>query len=521
MNKNKPTLNFIDRAVSFFSPSAGLDRARARFQMNLIRNYEGASKAPRNKNWNAKSTSANTEIQTALTTLRDRSRELTRNNAYWSKAIEVIANKVVGSGIRPRIDEDSIGKAEKKRILKLWKQFSETTECDFDGNLTFYGLQRLIARAKTESGEVLIRRRRVAKGSLLPIQYQLVEGDLLDHLKSISTSEGNYIVQGIEFDSRGKKVAYWVYDRHPNETLGFFIKMPQSQRIPIDDIIQVYEVMRPGQLRGTPDGTSGMNAFRDFDDYEDAQLMRQKIAACFSVFVHDNTESLANAAAGVDIDEEEDGTLSERVQPGMIEELPPGKTISFASPPGTEGYGEYSKNVLRKGAASFNLTYESLTGDLSNVNYTSFKAGQITESLRIENLQNNVMIPVCNKLWKWFVDGAILAGKIGRNAEGVTVSWTPPKKQQVDPVKEIKGLSEEVRNGFTSWSEAVSSLGWNPEDLIFELSKDQELFDKFKMMLACDPRFDVARPVPNHASLMLTGSATPPAPDAAAPVTES
>jgi len=504
-----PKLNFIDRVVSFVSPQAGLDRARSRFQMQLIRSYDGASKSPRTKNWKTVSSSANGETQTALTTLRDRSRDLVRNNAYFSKAVEVIANKVVGNGIRLRIDEEGLGKVEKKRILKLWKQFAESTECDFDGNLTFYGLQRLIARAKTESGEVLIRRRRVSD-SLLPIQYQLVEGDLLDHLKSESVKEGHYVSQGIEFNSKGKKTAYWVYDRHPNETLGFYFQMPISQRIPIEDIIQVYEVLRPGQLRGTPDGSSGMMAFRDFDDYEDAQLMRQKIAACFSVFIHDNTESITAGTAGIDMTDEADGTISERVQPGMIEELPPGKSISFATPPGTEGYGEYSKNVLRKGAAAFNITYESLTGDLSNVNYTSFKAGQITESLRIEALQNNVMIPACNKMWKWFLDAAILAGKVGRNAEGVTVSWTPPKKQLVDPVKEMNGLSEEVRNGFTSWSEAVASLGWNPEDLIFELSKDQELFDKFKLMLSCDPRFDTNRQAPNHASLLLTGNAMPP-----------
>lgn len=508
--EKKQVLNFIDRAISFVSPQAGLNRARARFQMNLIRAYDGASRAPRNKNWKDQPSSVNVENQTAMPTLRSRMHDLVRNNAYSNKAVTTIANTVIGAGIRPRIDDDSISKLNKKKLMQLWKQFAETTKCDFDENLTFYGLQNLIARSKTESGEVLIRRRRVGNKGFLPIEFQIVEGDLLDHTRN-GIEGPNNVVQGVEFDSTGKKVAYWVYDRHPNETIGFFTTSPQSKRIPKEDIILVYEQVRPGQLRGVPDGTSGMMALRDFDDYEDAQLMRQKIAACFSVFVHDNTENLASGVTG-DFEEESDGTLSERVQPGMIEELPPGKTITFATPPGTEGYGEYAKNVLRKIAASYNITYEALTGDLSNVNFTSYKAGHISMVLRMEFLQNNVVIPACNKMWEWFVQAAIMSGKISASVEGCTVSWTPPKREMIDPVKEIKGLSEEVRNGFTSWSEAVSSKGWNPEDLLFELKKDAELFEEFKLMLACDPRFDAARQTPNMASKILTGNAVPPAP---------
>ena len=65
---------------------------------------------------------------------------------------------------------------------------------------------------------------------MLPIQYQLVEGDLLDFNNSQSVAAGHYVVQGIEFDATGKKVAYWVYDKHPNEYLGFMAASPQSRR---------------------------------------------------------------------------------------------------------------------------------------------------------------------------------------------------------------------------------------------------------------------------------------------------
>jgi lambda family phage portal protein len=504
--KIKYTSNFLEDAISFLNPSAGLKRAQKRFQLDLIRKYDAASQSPRTKNWQADSTSVNIENVQAFPRLRDRSRDLVRNNAYAKKATQVLANIVVGTGIRPKFSAKSA--TEKKRIVAAWKAWAETTECDFDDQLNFYGLELLLIRAKSESGEVMIRRRRVGKSGVLPIQLQVVEADLLDSSRTEPAQNGGRIVQGVEYDSNGKKVAYWMFDQHPNDNLGF-LNYAQSRRIPKEDIIHVYEVLRPGQVRGVPDGVSGMIPLRDFDEYEDAQLMRQKIAACFAVFIHNAPgEDPASGISGDD--EEDDGTISERVQPGLIEHLTPGKTISFANPPGTEGYGEYAKNVLRKYAASMGLTYESVTGDLSNVNFTSYKAGQIPQQLQAENMQYNVMIPALNKIFKWFIEAGVLAGKF--RDEEATASWTPPRREMVDPVKEIAGMSAEVRNGFTSWQEAVASRGWDADELLQELVKEAAMFEEFKLMLACDPRFDANRTGATLSSKILTGDAVPHAP---------
>jgi capsid protein len=150
---------------------------------------------------------------------------------------------------------------------------------------------------------------------------------------------------------------------------------------------------------------------------------------------------------------------------------------------------------LRAIASSYGVTYEVLTGDLSNVNFSSGRMGWIEMQRQISDWQENVLIPACDKMWKWFCDGANLKGEISENY--IPVSWTPPRREMIDPVKEIKGMSEEVRNGFTSWSDAVTSRGWDANELINELAREAKLFDDFKLMLACD------RPVP------ITESTTP------------
>ena len=162
-------MNFIDRAIGFISPKRGFERARYRAAAEALRAFEGASRGRRTANWYAPGSSANTEIYPALRTLRNRSRDLVRNNPYAKRAIQAIATNLVGTGIRP--SPNATSKQADTRIKKLWKDWAETKKCDWDGKHNIYGLQHLAVRTLTESGEVVILRRRVnEKGLPLPIQ---------------------------------------------------------------------------------------------------------------------------------------------------------------------------------------------------------------------------------------------------------------------------------------------------------------------------------------------------------------
>src|SRR5690242_2748247 len=94
--------NFLDRVISVFAPQAAYRRLQYRKAFNVMqRRYEAAAGGRRTANWVATSSSANVEIHNALTFLRNRSRDLVRNNGYAKKAVNEIANNVVGTGIMP------------------------------------------------------------------------------------------------------------------------------------------------------------------------------------------------------------------------------------------------------------------------------------------------------------------------------------------------------------------------------------------------------------------------------------
>ena len=161
-----------------------LKKARADTVRDMLtRRFEGAAGGRRNEGWRSTGTDANAENAPALAKLRNRARDLRRNNPYAERAITGIADNVVGAGIVPR----PLARSDRanKKLGDLWRAWAETTACDADGLENFYGLQHKGVEAAGGDGEVLLRRRRrfSSDGLPVPLQIQMLEADFLDESK--------------------------------------------------------------------------------------------------------------------------------------------------------------------------------------------------------------------------------------------------------------------------------------------------------------------------------------------------
>ena len=457
VDSNKVKLNLLDRTVAWINPREGMRRLQAR------RSYEAAQFGRRNKSMKgATSNGPNVEIGVALQTLRNRSRSFVRNNGWAKRALGVIVTNTVGEGIRPAPTSGT--RNQIKKIKQVWKHWAESTECDWDGNNTFYGLQQLIMSEISEGGDCLIIRRRVkpTRFNPIPIKIQVLEGDQLDHQKNFINAEG-YCRLGVQFNKEGLKIGYWVWSSNPNDMAVNWTGI-QSELISIDDVLQPFEVLRAGQVRGVPSGVSAFMKMSDFSDYEDAQLMRQKVAAAFAAFVKNH-----------EFKSGEDSDLTEHIEPGIIQYLQQEEEITFSNPPAADGYGEYSKKILQGIAAGYEITYEMLTMDYSNVNFTSGRMAKIDVSGRFRKLQYNMMVPqVCVPIWRWFMDSLLMVGLTGVFVDCDASDWTAPPTQMLDPVKETNAIIAQISAGLTTWSEVARERGRDPDELLEEVKQERQ-----------------------------------------------
>ncbi|MBF0463226.1 MAG: phage portal protein [Magnetococcales bacterium] len=471
--------SWIDGLVSLFAPETAIRRARARYALRALRRgYDGAKTGRLTSGWTTAGTDANAEIAMAYVRLRDRARDLVRNNPYAAKAVMTHASSMIGAGIRPR--PKAATQELDDQVTDLWDAFTEN--CDADGRTTFYGIQTLMARSMVESGECLLQmvNRPSSFGLRVPLQLRVLECDHLDSTCDRELPGGGFVQQGIEFDAFGTRVAYQIFPRHPGSTRpGMNLK---SIRVPASDVLHLYDRLRPGQNRGVTWFAPALLRMRDMDDYDVSELVRKKMEACFVGFVT-NAEPPPDTGG----DDEEQGKKIEDLVPGMLEYLPPGRDVRFAQPAPTSGYAEYAQLHNHAVAAGLGLTYELLTGDLSRVNYSSIRAGLIEFRRRVDATQRHVLIPqLCQPIWNRFLATVQAAGLFGNIP--IRLQWTPPRFEAVDPQKDIMAEILSVRAGLMSPQTAISRQGYDPDVVMAEFNEMYQIWDLYKIIVDIDAR---------------------------------
>lgn len=466
-------ISWFDRFLISLAPKWGISRVRARAQ---VRHFEAASGGRRTSGWAKYSTDANSANRPALVALRELARDLRRNNGWARRGVQTIVNNAVGWGIMPTPDDTNRNRSA--AAIKLWDAWAKSTKCDFDGRLNFYGIQRLAMETIVEAGEVLIVRQAPLDASQpIPLRLQVLEPDYLDTSRTGTvTPEGNPIVDGIEFDMRGQRVAYWLYTSHPGGS-SLFTTQFQSVRVPADRVLHIYRLDRPGQVRGVSWLAAAIARLKGLDDFEDAELQQQMVAACFGAFVE-------NDGSQVSEEDDEDEHL-EHLEPGHIAYLAPGEKISFANPPAPRD-GAFSTRALRRIAVSLGITYEDLTGDYSNVNFSSARMARIAHWGNVWEWQEHMLIPqLCNGVWGWAMElvTAMKGWPVAPSAE-----WAAPPMPILEPDKEALAYSRALRIGMITWPQMIRELGRDPVAQLAQIAEWNKEFDKAGVVLDGDPR---------------------------------
>lgn len=494
--------NIIDRFIGWLNPRAGLIRHFDRKQ--LQRAYDAAS--PRDK-WKPRraGASANSDYQADGKILRDKARSLVQNVPYIASALDALVSCTVGTGVTPR----STGKdAEKTNAV-----FAEWSKvCDADGRFDFNGLVACADRTMEQDGEVLIRKRaRFASDGLpVPLQLQLLEIDWLDTTRTQAIG-ANRVINGIEYDALGAVVAYWLWESHPGDMFSFAGMRVQSKRIDAQNIIHLFHPGRPGQGRGFTRFAPVISRVRDLQLYEDAELARKNLETRFGVLYSGDPTLMANpAASGLTSDPTtiaKTGELGDLPSGGMTS-LPLGSAVTVVAPTVAAGYTDYVKQQLKLIAAGIGVTYEQMTGDMTEVNFSSARVRILDLRRAIEQLQWLTLKPkLLDPLWTAFIDAGVLGGKFRRD---YAVDYSFPKWDYVNPLQDVQADVAEISAGLSSISEKLRQRGYDPDTVFAEVGSD---FDKLKKLGVLDILLfkETHRP-----AIGADPGATPPAAQAAA-----
>lgn len=413
----------------------------------------------------------NAAVLAGATTAARRAGWYARNNPWVAAAVDSLVGNVVGAGIKPHsIHPD---RAVRERLQTLWLRWTEQAD---PGRLAdAYGLQGMAVRAMIESGESFARLKVAPDpGGTVPLEIELLDREQIPSDLHREIGGGARIRAGIEFDSAGRRVACWVLSSRPGDPFGSLRTEPL--RVPAADCLHLFKPLAAGQLRGITWLAPVLLRLHELDQFEDAALVKAKVAALFTGFITD-PDGTVGGLSGTNTG----SVLQVGMEPGSLIPLPPGADIRFSTPTENESYGPFVKNHLRAIAAGMGLPYELVSGDLEGVTYSSIRAGLIEFRRRVEQLQHNVVVhQFCRPVWERFVRLAVLSGHLPARdfdrdpAAYLACEWLPPKFDYVDPKKDVEAEILAIEAGLKSRSQAVSERGYDAEQVDAEIATDKE-----------------------------------------------
>lgn len=396
-----------------------------------------------------------------------RARYLVGNSPLAAAAVEAWVSNAVGTGIKPQSAHPD--RTVRAAINAAFERFVDRS--DADGVLDFYGQQALAFRRMVVDGDVFCALSLDGERGN-PLRARLIDAEQVDPSLTHDLPGGARIVAGVEFDSAGRRIAYHVL-RDQRELATSF----QTIRLPAEMMVHLFKPEIPGQARGISWFAPVLLRAADADALNDAQLMRQKIASLLTGFVVEpNGQPIT-----FDGRPSTDGSaIDASLEPGTMKVLTPGQDVRFSDPAdiGSEAI-EFIKITAREIAAGLGLPYETMTGDLTGVNFSSIRAGLIEFRRRVEAIQHTVFVfRFCQPIWQRFVTIAALRGDI--DARGFArdpdaffaVKWITPRREWIDPKKDGSAEIEAINAGLMSRREAVASRGWDIEQLDEEIAAD-------------------------------------------------
>jgi len=495
--------NIIERTIRFVSPRWGLKREMSRFGLDFMASgsYRGARTTRPHDKWLPGGGSADQDILSDLPKLRERSRDLNRNEGIAAGATNAVVQNVVGSGIMPQsqINAERL-KIQPEKATELqqqaelawlrWKRNADSTN-----RLDFDDIQALVQRQILENGEILFLPLMIATRRPYSLALELVEADRLE--TPTAKMSIDRVRSGIEFGLRGQPVAYWIKKSHPGSWSYRPYRIDDYKRIPAwntlgrPNVFHLFHQMRPGQSRGVPWFAPALDIFKNMADYMESELVAARVAACYAIMVtSSNPYNMAtNASAG---ETDSAGKPVEYLEPGIIKYLAQGEDVKSFTPnrPGNT-FDSFIDRILRAVGVALDLPYEILAKDFSKTNYSSARASLLEARKFFQVRQTWLAKRFCQPCWEMVLEEAWLRGELDapdflkNKREYCKARWIPNGWQWVDPVKEANGSQISLRNNMTTLSNILASRGDDLDETLEtrarEIKKIKDLEEKYKI----------------------------------------
>ena len=403
--------------------------------------------------------SGDLEVSMASPRVRARVRDMSRNNPMVAgmklkRTVLIVGPEVGHKALAKRPD----GSIDEELNAELEERFEDWAEAAEIGGRSLTECMELVENHKFEDGELLIVDDidpSTPRGEN-PYRIRLLENDYLD------VSRG---IDGIEYNSKGQAITYFLYNRHPRGLDSTPLKTIET---PAANVIFIADTTRASQRRGISPIASAIFKLYGVDDLEDAELVASRAGAAYGLIIQSSLGNIANPWQGAEGTSEpiKDNNNKNRdyMEAGGILQLDAGEEAkAFSSDRPNSNFDSFITGRHRVSAGTVGMSYETASGDYRKANFTASRMANIIQWAVFRRDQRKLMRVLNIIRRKWLGIEVSVVGvpglspaMYGSNKRNYSrCSWQLGGNEGIDPVKEINALEKEIALGTntrTRWS---------------------------------------------------------------------
>jgi len=455
------------------------------------RHFTGTNSGRLFNDWKASSSSPDAELVN-LNIMRNRTRDLSRNNPIVQRYFQVLKQGVVGNQqgfkimVHARDADGTLDDFANDLIEYRWYN-NFCTNPEVSGRFKMLDIYNMVLEGLIRDGEVMLQLIRQPSG----LKLKFLEPDYLDSRLNKELSNNREIKMGIEVDKlTDKPLGYWLTNTPYAQSIPD-TKLTNSVRIPAEDVLHIFQPQRFGQTRGYPYKlASVMTPIKWLQDFRLSELVASKAAASKMAFIRTPTGEDNVADSYLD----EDGYMpAMNFEPATIDVLPHGTDIEFANwnHPNTN-VESFDKAMIRTIASGLGLSYASLSNDLTQTSYSSARVGLLDERDGFKTLQTFMIDHFCKPVYKAWLTQEMTTGNINLPIDKYEKFADPCEfaargYHSVDPLKEMQSNQLGINNGLLTIQDVLNQSGKELSQHFSELDAQQALAEKFNIDLAYEP----------------------------------
>ena len=472
-------MNILDKAILYINPRKGYERLS--YREAAQRSYDSGNHGRRNSGWNVVNATAEQTDSMQRDIIRARARDLERNSDIAESIINAYERNVVGRGFKLQAkildengnEDDSLN----KQIEELFKEWEKPKNCDITGQQSFKELCTMAVRRIRVDGAIIFIKNYTEDG-IVPFKLQSKEIDELDtNLNWRNENNNNRVVGGIELDKYNKPVAYYFKEYTPD---GYYTG--DTTRIEADRVIYLYKKIRPSQVREISQISRTMGRVRDVNEFVEAVSVKERVTACLSEFITKLNNNGGNGLGrGAITKDSKSGYEQQTLTPGMIMELQPGEDVKAVNPSSSSSSAkDFIMSQMRLIGAGQGLSYESISRDMSQVNYSSARQGLLEDQKSYREVQDFLIDHFLNDVYEEFLNAAILSNSIKINdfyknkMRYLKHVWISSGWGWIDPLKEVKANQSAIESNIDTLARVCAERGEDWRDVIEQRARELE-----------------------------------------------